>query len=82
VVHGSDNIEFELAVGAGLEDSRVDFDFLDAGPVELLEGCDNAGFLTGARGAVDEEVWEVAGLCLRWLGERFKMLENKCVRGL
>lgn len=61
------DVEFELAVAGRLEDARVDLDFLDAGAVELFEGCDDAGFLAGARGAVDEEVWEVAALCL-WAG--------------
>jgi hypothetical protein len=47
-----------------LEDAGVDFYFLDAGTVEFFEGGYYAGFFAGARGTVDEEVGEVAGLGL------------------
>jgi hypothetical protein len=47
-----------------LKDAGIDFDFLDAGTVEFFEGCYDAGFLTSAGGSVDEEVREVARLCL------------------
>lgn len=52
-----------------MEDAGVDFDFFDAGAVELAEGRDDAGLFTGAGGAVYEEVGEVAGVGLggvRW----------------
>lgn len=64
VVHGCDNVELELAVAGGLEDTRVDFDLFYAWSVELLESSYNSGFFAGARGAVDEEMREVAALCL------------------
>lgn len=47
-----------------MEDARVDLYFLDAGAVELLQGCYNSGFLPCAGGAVDEEMREVAALGL------------------
>lgn len=53
VIDGCDDVEFEFAVRGRLEDSRVDFDLLDAGAVEGAEGGDDTGFLAGARGAVD-----------------------------
>lgn len=53
VIDGGDDVEFNFAVGGGLEDSGVDFDFLDAGPVEFFEGGDDAGFFPGAGGTVD-----------------------------
>jgi hypothetical protein len=64
VVDGGDNVELELAVRRGLEDARVDFDLFDAWAVELFERGDDAGLLAGTRGAVDEEVGEVAALGL------------------
>lgn len=36
VVDGSDDVEFELAVRCGLENSRVDLDLFDAGSVEFF----------------------------------------------
>jgi hypothetical protein len=47
-----------------LEDTRVDLDLFHTGTVEFFEGCDNASFLSGTRGAIDEEMWEVTALCL------------------
>jgi len=47
-----------------LEDSGVDFYFLDAGPEEFFKGCDDTGFFASAGRAVDEEVWKVAALGL------------------
>lgn len=64
VVVAGDDVELELAVGGRLEDAAVDLDLLHAGPVEFLERGHDAGFLAGARGPVDEEVGEVAALCL------------------
>lgn len=64
MVDGSDDVEFEFAVAAGLENAGVNFDLFDAGAVELPEGGEDAGFLAGAGGTVDEEVREVAALCL------------------
>lgn len=49
-----------------MEDSRVNFDLLDTEAVELAEGGDDACFLAGAGGTVDEEVGEVSALRLRW----------------
>lgn len=65
MVYGGYDVEFELAVRGGLEDARVDLDLFDTGAVELFEGSDNAGLFASARGAIDEEMWEVAALCLR-----------------
>jgi len=70
-----------------LEDSGVDFYFIDAGAEEFFEGRDDTGFFAGARGAVDEEVWKVAALGL-WRcefggeggGERECVLESGDVR--
>jgi hypothetical protein len=64
VVYRGDNVELELAVRRGLEDASVDLDLLDTWAIELFQGCDDAGFLAGAGGTVDEEVGEVATLCL------------------
>lgn len=64
VVHRGDDVELELAVAAGLEDAGVDLDFLDACAVEFFEGCYDACLFAGARGAVEEEVGEVAALGL------------------
>jgi len=67
VVDGGDNVEFELAIAAGLEDTGIDLDLFDTRTVELAEGGDDACFLAGARGAIDEEMRKVAALCLRKL---------------
>lgn len=64
VVDGGDDVEFDFAVGGGLEDARVDFDLFDAGAVELLEGGDDTGLFAGAGRTVDQQVGEVAGLGL------------------
>jgi hypothetical protein len=48
-----------------LEDAGVDLDLFDAGAVELFQGCDDAGFLSCTRRAVDEEMGEVPALSLR-----------------
>lgn len=64
VVHGGDDVEFDFAVGGGLEDARVDLDLFNAGTVELLEGGDDTGLFAGAGRAVDQQVGEVAGLGL------------------
>jgi hypothetical protein len=53
-----------------LEDAGVDLDFLDAGTVEFFEGGYDTSLFASAGGPVDEEVREVARLCLeggqRW----------------
>lgn len=64
MVHGGDDVEFEFAVRGGEKDARVDFDLFDAGTIEGFEGRDDAGFFAGAGGAVNEEVGEIARLCL------------------
>lgn len=48
-----------------MEDACVNFDLLDTRAVELFEGCDDAGFLAGAGGTIDEEMGEVAALSLQ-----------------
>ena len=49
MIDGSDDVEFEFAVGGCLEDTGVDFDLLDARAVEGAEGGDNAGLFAGRR---------------------------------
>jgi len=58
------DIEFEFAVRGRLEDAGVDFDLFDTGAVEFFEGGDDAGFLASTGGPVDEEMGEIAALCL------------------
>jgi hypothetical protein len=70
VVGGGDDVELELAVGAGEEDARVDLDLFDGGAEQRFEGADGARLLAGAGGAVDEQMWEVAGLRLERVRER------------
>lgn len=48
VVDGRDDVEFDFAVGGGLEDAGVYFNLFDAGSVELLQGGDDAGLFAGA----------------------------------
>lgn len=64
MVVGGYDVEFEFAVGRGLEDPGVDFYLFDGGAEEGTEGGCYAGFLAGTRGAVDKEVGEVAAVCL------------------
>lgn len=75
MVDGRDDVEFELAIRGCLEDASVDFNFFDARAVEFFESRDDAGFFASTGRAVDEEVWEVAGLCLRWLDGLFAGLK-------
>lgn len=63
------DVELEFSVRGCLEDTGVDFYLLDAGPVQLFQCRDDAGFLASSRGAIDEEMGEVAALGL--LGERW-----------
>jgi hypothetical protein len=42
VVDGGYDVELELPVRGGLEDSRVDLDLFNAWPVQLFERGDNA----------------------------------------
>lgn len=58
------DIEFELTIRCGLEDSGVNLDFLNARAVELLQGCDYPGLLSCARWTVDKEMREISTLCL------------------
>lgn len=64
MIYGGDNVEFELAVRCGLEDTRIDLDLFDTRAIEFFEGCDDARFLACSRRAVYEEMREVAALCL------------------
>lgn len=64
MVDRGDDVEFELAIGGGLEDACVDLDLFDGGAKELFEGGDDAGFLAGARGAVDKKVRKITTLGL------------------
>ena len=59
VVDGGDDVEFELAVAGGLEDSGVDLDLFDAGAVEGAQGGEDAGLFACAGRAEEEEVGEV-----------------------
>lgn len=54
MIYGSNDIEFEFAVGCCLENSGIDLDFFDTWPIELLKRCDNSSLLTCARRPVDE----------------------------
>lgn len=65
MIERRDDVELELARRRReLKDAGIDLDFFDRGPVEFFERADDAGFFAGARGSVEEEVGEVAGLCL------------------
>lgn len=64
VVNGSYNIEFEFAIGRRLKDACVNLNLFDTGTVQFFEGCDDSRFLAGAGRSVDEEMGEVAALCL------------------
>lgn len=59
MVYGGDNVELQLAVRSRLEDTRIDLDLFDSRAVELFERRNDAGLLSGARRAVDEQVGEV-----------------------
>lgn len=48
MVDGCYDVELEFPVGGGLEDSRVDLDLFDTGPVELFERGNNASLLPRA----------------------------------
>lgn len=67
MVDGSDDIEFEFAIGRGEKDARVNLNLFDAGTIECFEGADDASFLAGTGWAIDEKVREVTRLCLRML---------------
>lgn len=54
MVDRGDNVEFELAIGRGLEDSCVDFDLFDAGTVKFAEGCNDTSLLACSRWTVDK----------------------------
>lgn len=58
------DIEFEFAIRRGLKDSRIDFDLLHTGTVQLFESRYNASLFARARRAIDKEVRKVARLCL------------------
>ena len=86
VVDRGHDVEFEFFVRGRLEDARVDFDFFHTWAVQFFEGGNDAGFLAGARGAVDEEMGKIAGLCLGgdWGGEFgifFDRVQGKDLRG-
>jgi hypothetical protein len=62
-----------------LEDAGIDFDFFDTGTVEFFEGGYDAGLFASAGGPVDQEVWEVARLCLdggKWWGLKGERMGN------
>ena len=59
VVDGGDDVEFELAVAGGLEDSGVDLDLFDAGAVEGAQGGEDAGLFACAGWTEEEEMGEV-----------------------
>jgi hypothetical protein len=54
VVNGCHDVELELAIAAGLEDSSIDFDLFDTWTEELLQRGDNPGLFASAGWAVDE----------------------------
>ena len=64
MVYRRHDVEFELAVRRRLEDARVDFDLFGAGAVEGFQEAEDTGFFASARGPVEEEVREVAAVCL------------------
>jgi hypothetical protein len=64
MVHRGDDVEFEFAVCARLEDAGVDFDLFDTWSVEFFKGCDYPSLLARAGGTVDEEVREIPALSL------------------
>jgi hypothetical protein len=76
VVYGCYNVEFEFAIGSGLENARVDLDLFDTRAIEFFEGCDDASLFAGTGWTVYEEMWEVAALCL-WKDVRLEDRSNK-----
>ncbi len=65
MVDGSDDVEFQFSVRGCLEHAGINFNLFDAWAVEFFQGCDDAGFLPGARGPVYEEMREITALCLQ-----------------
>lgn len=62
MVDAGDDVELEFAgARGGLEGASIDLDLLDTGAVEGTQRGEDAGFLAGAAGAVDEEMGEVGG---------------------
>jgi len=64
VVVGGYNVEFQLAVRGGLEDTRIDFYLLDTRAEKGAEGGCYPSLFACARGTVDEEMGEVTAVCL------------------
>lgn len=64
MVDTSDDVEFKLAIGSGLEDSGVDFDLFDPRTVQCAQSRDDTGLLPGSRRTVDEKVRKVGTLSL------------------
>ncbi len=64
MVDRGDDVEFELAVGAGEEDAGVDFYLFCAGSVEGFEDGYHAGLFARPGGAVYQKMREVAGVGL------------------
>lgn len=67
MIYRGNNVEFEFAVRGRLEDTRVNLDFLDTGPIEFFERRNNARLLACSGRAVYEEMWEVTALRLRYI---------------
>ena len=64
VVDRSDDIEFEFAVGRGLEDSGVDLDLLHSWPIQLLQRRHDPSLFPSPRGTIHEQMWKVSALRL------------------
>ena len=64
MVDRGNDIEFKLAVGGRLKDSRVDLDLFNPGTVESAKGSYYPCFLAGAAGTIDKEVGKVGALGL------------------
>lgn len=64
MVYRCDNVEFQLAIGSRLKDTRIDLDFLDSRPVQFAKCCDDSSLFACAGRAIDEEMREIATLSL------------------
>ena len=66
-----------------MEDTRINLDLLYTRAVEFFESSDDSCFLAGTRGAVYEEMREVAALSLQMTSESlYGYMQGKRTRAL
>ena len=74
MIYRCDDVELELAVRRGLEDSGIDLDLLDPRTVKFLQCSDYTSLFACTGGAIDEEMREVSALSLNEISERRRTL--------